>query len=249
MSNRKCHSRVSKSDRQTRIVSSKNWTCVAQTLLPLTKLKNRFYPTPLTLLPCYTTGPPTFPPTFQNVFPVVIRGFFRPLWIELEDNKEMVWKWTDWELLLFATAALCTLPAGQAFGTGSMVMKASVRLTSLQMCANGEKAKKTALSNGVALLSALCIGSSAGPLASRARDLSDGAFPAVHGDKGINLGYVLHPDIQKDIQKDEEPHRKAIIAVGAGAAGTKFFSEIFLLNSENIFILGVILYSTLFFKG
>ena len=129
----------------------------------------------------------------------------------------------DLVLLLFATAAL---PAGQAFGTDSMVMKASVRLTSLQMCApngsTGEKAKKTAFSNGVALFSALCIGSSAGPLASRARDLSDGAVPTVSGDKGINLGYVLHPDIQKDIQKDEEPHRKAIIAVGAGAAGTKF---------------------------
>jgi len=160
---------------------------------------------------------------------------------------KMVWKKSDWVILLFATAAL---PAGQAFGTDSMVMKASVRLTSLQMCGStGEKAKKTALSNGVALLSALCIGSSAGPLASRARDLSDGAVPTVSGDKGINLGYVLHPDIQKDIQKDEEPHRKAIIAVGAGAAGTKFFSEIFLLNSENICILGVILYSTLFFKG
>jgi hypothetical protein len=32
----------------------------------------------------------------------------------------------------------------------------------------------------------------------------------------------LHADIHMDIQKDEEPHRKAIIAVDAGDPGTKF---------------------------
>jgi hypothetical protein len=135
----------------------------------------------------------------------------------------MVSKWRDWVLLLFATSAL---PVGQAFGTDNMVMKASVRLTSLQMCApngsSGEKAKKTALSNGVTLFSALCIGSSAGPLVFHTRDLSDGTFPTVSDDKGINLGYVLHADIHMDIQKDEEPHRKVIIAVDAGDPGTKF---------------------------